>query len=551
MSEQPSKGSQLLASGKELFSKLPKDLNSLRQQTTPLLYRHEDTLKLQLYIRSFRGLNDQLSSLSKNSQLASKTLFEYSREDNNQGGDEDIVDIFDRAAFLQYKVSEVEEKAALKLEQARLLLKDIRNFENDLSIRRKNRTSLATKLSTLKEKDSTRNKNSEQIQSLQSELVQVDSEISTFESSFSSLKRQKLHESFSLQFAAQRELGDKLAIISSYGELLIQGMETDGIGQDYKGKQRTAQIKVELEQALVDWRPSPPPTLASSASSLHGSDTRSFGATHADQLSQLGSDEPTHSSSSVPLQHRSSSSHSRTPSGNHIHFVPPLETIPATPAGDSEPHRRPVPAPPPSHESPFANDPPSLPPRHNLQTSTSTSTTSSPSHNLNLSPTPQDLGSGFSPTLGSHAVPQPPVGVSPPQPTVAETGNPIIGSGGPSSGQLLPRRSKPSHAIDDVGEEGVSQVGDLSPPLPPPASTIPSSSSSSSMPGGLPFDEAGWDGVSTSSVVGHGPGVGVGNDNERLPGYGEGDAEAARANAEAERILAVERERKGSAAGPQ
>ncbi|GAA5948969.1 hypothetical protein JCM3765_003972 [Sporobolomyces pararoseus] len=535
MSEQPSKGSQLLASGKELFSKLPKDLNSLRQQTTPLLYRHEDTLKLQLYIRSLKGVNDQLSSLSRNSQVASKTLFEYSQE-GNQG--DDIVDIFDRAAFLQYKMSEVEEKAAIRIEEARLLLKDIRNFENDLSIRRKNRATLAAKLQTLKEKD-TRGKNVDQIQSLQTELTQADSEISTFESSFAALKRQKLHESFSLQFAAQKELGEKLAIISSYGELLIQGMETDGIAEEYKGKQRTAQVKVDLEQALVDWKPSPPPTLASSASSLHHSDTRSFGATHADQLSQLGSDEPTHPSSTADL---SSSSHSRTPSGNHIHFVPPLETIPATPAGDSEPHRRPVP-PPPSHESPF-NDPPSLPPRHN----SSISSQASPSHDLNLSPTPQDLGAGFSPPQSGfvgYPVPQPPAGVSPPQPTVAETGNPIVGSGGPSSGQLRPRTSSMSKRTSHEGVVGggASQVGELS-PLPPPVTH-----STSSMPGGLPFDEAGWDGVSSSN--GHGQGAGGGNEGERLPGYGEGDAEAARANAEAERILAAERERKGAATGSQ
>jgi len=148
-----------------------------------------------------------------------------------------------------------------------------RNFENDLSVRRKNRTTLANKLQTLREKD-TRGKNVEQIQSLQSELNQADAEISTFESSFSSLKRQKLHESFALQFAAQKELGEKLAIISSYGELLIQGMETDGIEGDYKGEKRSAQVKVELEKALIDWQPSPPRTLTKEASSLHHSDTR-------------------------------------------------------------------------------------------------------------------------------------------------------------------------------------------------------------------------------------------------------------------------------------
>lgn len=59
--------------------------------------------------------------LSDNSGLASKNLFEWSQEDQGQ----DIVDIFDRAAFIQYKIKELEEKAAQELEQARLLLKDV------------------------------------------------------------------------------------------------------------------------------------------------------------------------------------------------------------------------------------------------------------------------------------------------------------------------------------------------------------------------------------------------------------------------------------------
>ncbi|GAA5895888.1 uncharacterized protein JCM6883_001647 [Sporobolomyces salmoneus] len=518
MSEQPSKGSQLLASGKELFSKLPKDLNSLRQQTTPLTYRHTETLKLQLYVRALKGVGTEFANLSRNSGLASKNLFEWSQEDAGQ----DVIDIFDRAAFLQYKISELEAKAATKIEESRILLKDVRNFENDLSNRRKNRATLATKLQTIKDKDS-RGKNVDQIASLQTELTQADSEIATFESSFSALKRQKLHESFSLQFAAQKELGEKLAIVSSYGELLIEGMETDGIEGDYKGEERTARIKVELEHALSDWQPRAPPTLANNASSLDHSDTRSFGATHADQLSQLGTDEPT----------PASAPHSRSPSGSHVHFVPPLDTIPATPGtpGSLEPHQRSVP-PLPAHQSPFDDPAPPLPPRH------SSISSPSPSHNLNLSPTPQDLGAGFSPPQSAHGypVPHPPVGVSPPQPTVAETGAPRVGKNGPSSGQLRPRSSQSAG-----GGVATNQAEDLT-PLPPSVMQNPSS-----MPGSLPFDEAGWDGVSSSGQSSVGGGGGAAG-NERLPGYGEGDEEALRANAEAERILAAEREGKRSTA---
>jgi len=64
------------------------------------------------------------------------------------------------------------------------------------------------------------------------------------------------------------------------------------------------------------------------------------------------------------------------------------------------------------------------------------------------------------------------------------------------------------------------------------------------MPGSLPYDEAGWDGVSSNGHEQQGGGAASVRNNERLPGYGEGDEEANRANAEAERILAAERESK-------
>jgi len=258
-------------------------------------------------------------------------------------------------------------------------------------------------------------------------------------------------------------------------------------------------------------------------------ENRSFGATHADQLSQLGSDEP--ATSSYPSTSNAGQGlHSRSRSGSqHSHFVPPLDTIPGTPGDPSslEPHHRAVP---PLHSRP--PHPISSPP--------------APSHGLNLSPTPQDLGSGFSPPQSamSYPVPQPPAGVSAPSPTMAETGAPKLGTGGPSSGQLRPRSSSVSKQTPPSQTGGgAANVEDLA-PLPPPAASHGQMSSSTSMPGAMPFDEAGWDGVSRHSSIGQGGSGG----NERLPTYGEGDDEARRANDEAERILASERERKGASA---
>lgn len=148
--------------------------------------------------------------------------------------------------------------------------------------RRRNQHNLATRIATLqKEVAAATSKRSDrkyedQVTKLQAELQAVAAENATYETSFSVLKRTKLHEAFSLQCEAQKELGEKLAVIAGYGELLLQGMETDGTGPDYAGKDRTARVKAELEQALQQWSPSPMPRLSDTGASglLDRSDTR-------------------------------------------------------------------------------------------------------------------------------------------------------------------------------------------------------------------------------------------------------------------------------------
>lgn len=140
-------------------------------------------------------------------------------------------------------------------------------MENDLVPRRRNEKQLANKIATLSKESAAATtskadlKASEQLAKLRAEHSQVEAENRTFEQSFAVLKRQKLHEAFSKQFEAQRALGDKTALVAAYGELLLESLETQGAGDEYKGKERTARVKVELEAALAGWTPGPAPKL--------------------------------------------------------------------------------------------------------------------------------------------------------------------------------------------------------------------------------------------------------------------------------------------------
>lgn len=398
----------------------------------------------------------------------------------------------------------------------------------------------------------------DQIVKLQAELQAVAAENLTFETSFSVLKRTKLHEAFSIQFEAQKELGERLALIGGYGKLLLQGMETDGTGPDYSGKERTARVKAELEEALKNWSPSPIPQLKDdddgSSALLDRSDTRSFGDTHASVLSETpgGVADDTRSETSAAIAHATV-----TRSHPHLAHPPPLATLTSEAEFDFAAVRE---------EKAAGTSPPPLPPHPTTATTTTTTATASnlsvppplparnhsptsptfggigggrpgsPGQGINLSPTPRPQSSssqlGSSPTLRAHPVPaEYGTDSAPRDPTVAETGDPKLGTGGPATGVLRPRRpsaTSPSTATS-------------------PTTTSPPQQQQQSMPG--TFDEAGWNANSAPQEATNNATTQttVQPEGERLPQYGEGDDEIARARARAKAILAEERSRKAAA----
>lgn len=143
-------------------------------------------------------------------------------------------------------------------------------------------------------------------------------------------------------------------------------------------------------------------------------------------------------------------------------------------------------------------------------------------------------------------IPSPPpgaenFGLAPKEPTVAETGEPIIGTGGPSSGQLRPRTSSLSQQQQQQQKQKASTFDA--------AGWGGNHPDNSGMPGG--FGSSGAFGFETSSsnlnrnstISGGG-----GPEGEDLPAYGDGDEEAQAARDRAEQILAEERERKSGRA---
>lgn len=71
-------------------------------------------------------------------------------------------------------------------------------------------------------------------------------------STFDAYKREKLQRAFQIQFSAQKELGAKLEIISSFGELLCEELSVGG----YEGAKKSAEIQAAAKAAIRNWKPS-------------------------------------------------------------------------------------------------------------------------------------------------------------------------------------------------------------------------------------------------------------------------------------------------------
>ncbi|KAM0786658.1 hypothetical protein ACM66B_002107 [Microbotryomycetes sp. NB124-2] len=492
--------------------------HTLRQGVTTL-QSPADTLKINLAIKAGSAVVSDYEALSRETTTYSKHLFLWGQE--AQGND--LKDVSDRLAWIEFETAKLFKEHARRVDQARSALKDVRNFENELVPKRKNKAALQAKLATTK--------SSSELKRITSEIDQLDSELAPADNTLESLKRTKLHESFSLQLQAQRELGEKLSILAGYGELLLRTLESDGFGSQYTGQEKTARIKGQATEALQGWTlPNadiPTPTLREGGESYLGrADTQSFASTHGSEFSHV-SDGHSHQGS----LHHSSSAHGVTPPPSHPggHSLHP---IPIAGAVASRPSPPPVPARHPSHDNGGV-------PAHTYGSSPGGT-------HLNLSPTPHDLGPSYSPRQQAYPV-EPIESTSPSMPagpTVAETGAPIVGTGGPISGQL-PNRKASLSSPSGVGASSSTSAS---------AAQYQSAAQEKALLEQAQVERertqlAGATALGSSSgpVAGSSMTTTMTQADDLPPSYTDGLPQSemdARARAEAEQILAAERERK-------
>ena len=354
---------------------------------------------------------------------------------------------------------------AKKLEESRTCLKEVRNYENSLKDQRDRRAQLEAQIGKLRTASKPDSHSADKIADLQDDLDQLaaaGTPLAAAEAKVNSLRRLKLAESYKIQFAALQELGEKSAILASYGQALVAGWNVDektAGRSDYTDGERTAAVRSGVESALAAWSPSktyiPKPTINTSSKTY----APSFHESHSHELASIPIE-----TDPLAAHNEALDSYYRQPDspgpvataavGSGAPFsasgAPPSLPARFDHTGSSTASAVPIPG---AFSSSTA-----APAENSVYTSAAPNPTATNPFAERLNNAPSDLpatGSSTSPTsslrdpFASSSAAQNPFESSPAEsgslPTVAETGAPITGTGGPSSG-VLRAPSSSTHA---------------------------------------------------------------------------------------------------------
>ncbi|KAK0465121.1 Eisosome component PIL1-domain-containing protein [Desarmillaria tabescens] len=371
-------------------------LEAIQYQLRSLGQQYSSTSPVQKIITIEKGVAIDFDSVSRDSKAQSKELYTWGQSELD-----DLKDVTDRLAYLNFVQGSLASSIAVKLDAARAPLKQLRDAEVALTPRRNIRAGLQNQLARL-EHDNQKGME-KKISELKDQVRKAEADDQPQEREVELLKRKAIRESEQAKWDAIREYGEKLILLSQAANPVIAVLPTipPTESSPYTGAQATGAARASLQRALDNYKTGHinlPPQVA--ASDLSRSDTQSFGESHASELSSMSTDVAGAASPGIPLS-------------------PPLNATKDSSQAVSEPTK-------------YA--PPSSPPPIN------------PS-NLNLSPTPLPSSGGpssASPSVSS--VPSDSSKLPPITPTIAETGVPVSAgtSGpGPASGSLHDIKASP------------------------------------------------------------------------------------------------------------
>ncbi|KAL5518845.1 LSP1 [Sanghuangporus vaninii] len=382
-------------------------LGNITYQFRNLQMQYANVSPVQRIITSQKGVVLDFESAAKDAKSQSKELYMW-----GQDQDEDLKDVTDRLAYLNFVNGALSTTLASQLDSSRSAMKTLRNAEKELEPKRNNRTGLQTQIGRL---EHDMQKGSEKrLSDLREQLAKLEAEDEPAEKEIEILKRNAVRQSERAKWAAIREYGEKLVLLAEASTSIIDALPSvpPSKSQPYTGAQSTAATRASLQQALDNFKPGNiSHSFQPSVADINRSDSRSFGVTHASELSNIASPSlpgSSHDSASVP------------------HSVSPQPS--ASSASQASP--------PPVNPTALNNAPAPIPPKSSpLDTKDSEAVPVA----SNVAAAPSIISSTSPPVTEATTSP-----VQIPEPTIAETGMPVSAGPlgpGPKSGSLKELRS--------------------------------------------------------------------------------------------------------------
>ncbi|KAH0590664.1 Sphingolipid long chain base-responsive protein LSP1 [Termitomyces sp. J132] len=380
-------------------------LGAISNQLRVFGQQYASTSPVQKIITIEKSVAIDFESIARDAKSQSKELYTW-----GQAEPADLMDVTDRLAYINFVQGSLASSLASKLDAARAPFKALRDAETAIAPRRNLRAGLQSQIARV-EHDQQRGYE-KKIAELKEQIHKAELDDQPQEKEIELLKRKAVRESEKLKWEAFREYGEKLVLLSQASAPIVGALPIlpPTPQQPYTGAQATGAARASLQRALDNYKTGHINLTAQlSGADLHRSDTRSFGESHADELSSINSD-VTHISSPA--------------------FAP------STPPSDYKTHSAQPPPPFKPSDAHSADKPSSLPPI-NLAA-------------LNQTPTPIPATGPAGPTL-PIPIPGPSASSAHPPitPTLAETGVPVsarTGGPGPASGSLHDIRRAASNA---------------------------------------------------------------------------------------------------------
>ncbi|GKT83273.1 sphingolipid long chain base-responsive protein LSP1 [Colletotrichum tofieldiae] len=212
--------------------------NSLRGNVQPELSR-----KLYRIIKSENNLITAHETAGRERISIATQLSEWGEQTNDAA----VSDVSDKVGVILSELGEQEDQYAHSLDDARGVLKHIRNTEKSVQPSRDGKDKIADEIARLKMKEP----QSAKLVVLEQELVRAEAENLVAEAQLTNITRQKLKEAYEAEFAATIERAEKQIILAKHGRRLLQLLDDSPLYQATCARQ----ILNDAEDDLRDWHP--------------------------------------------------------------------------------------------------------------------------------------------------------------------------------------------------------------------------------------------------------------------------------------------------------